>query len=108
MIRDSTARNNCQSQKKLQPGIGFLFWAPEWLSRLRYRRMNIDVTLWAKYMGAALGEVEFGCSAGWTLGWVLGGIHGTTRRLQFTSGIALCSNLLDPMLAHIPHFKKSV
>ena len=38
LIRDSTARNNCQSQKSCSQDWFFVFGLPGWLSRLRYRR----------------------------------------------------------------------
>ena len=38
LIRDSTARNNCQSQKSCSQDWFFVFGLPGWLSRLCYRR----------------------------------------------------------------------
>ena len=53
-------------------------------------------------MGAALGEVNSGIALGGRWDGSMGQQHGTTRRRKLTSGIALCSNLLDPHACPYP------
>ena len=53
-------------------------------------------------MGAALGEVNSGVALGGRWDGSMGQQHGTTRRRKLTSGIALCSNLLDPHACPYP------
>lgn len=70
LIRDSTARNNCQSQKSCSQDWFFVLGSRDGFRDCAIGGMNIDVTLWAKWHGCGAGRSELGCSAGWTLGWV--------------------------------------
>lgn len=85
------------NRKKVAARIDFLFLG----SRDGFRDcaiggMNIDVTLWANGMGAALGEVNSGVALGGRWDGSMGQQHGTTRRGKSISGITLWLYLPEP------------